>query len=91
LEWSQNKTELVKEVMPIGILMTSNNYYKDLNKATTKQTLKAILSILENQEEDIALVGKQEWMQSWPKHTNPCTPIINIHEIAQDKLLSTRV
>jgi hypothetical protein len=84
------KTELVKELMPIGVTalrlvfpMTSNNYIRALNEATTEQALEAILGILENQEEDIALVGKQEWMQSWPKHTNP---ISDINEIAQDTL-----
>jgi hypothetical protein len=66
--------------------MTSDNHYKDLNKVTTEQAIKSILGILENQEEDIALVGKQEWMQSWPKCTNPCIPISNINEIAQDTM-----
>jgi hypothetical protein len=48
------KTELVKEVIPISVTVlqlafprTADNYYKDLNKATKEQALKAILSILE--------------------------------------------
>jgi hypothetical protein len=66
--------------------MTSNNYYEDLNEATTEQAIESILGILENQEEDIALVRKQEWMQSWPKHTNPHIPISDNNEIAQDTM-----
>jgi hypothetical protein len=90
IEYFNTKTELVKEVMPIGVTvvfpMTSDDYYEDLNEATAEQAIKSILGILENQEEDIALVRKQEWMQSWPKHTNPCIPISNINKIAQDTI-----
>jgi hypothetical protein len=82
------RTELVKEVLPISVTvlqlvfpMTAEDCYEGLNEATTEQALEAILGILENQEEDITLVGKQEWMQSWPKHTNPHTLISNINEI----------
>jgi hypothetical protein len=50
--------------------MTEDNYYMDLDNATTKQALESILDILENQEEGLALVGKQEWMENWSKQDN---------------------
>jgi hypothetical protein len=36
----------------------------DLDNATTEQSLETILDIMENQEEGLALIGKQEWMES---------------------------
>jgi hypothetical protein len=35
---------------------------------------------MENQEEGLALVGKQEWMESWSKQDNPH---IQLSEISQ--------
>jgi hypothetical protein len=67
----------VKQDMPTSMtvlclmfLMTNDNYYADLDDATTEQALETILDIMENQEEGLALFGKQEWMESWPKQDN---------------------
>jgi hypothetical protein len=58
--------------------MTENNYYVDLDDTTTKQALESILDILENQEEGLALVEKQEWMESWSKQDNPYIQLSDI-------------
>jgi hypothetical protein len=84
------KSELVKQEVPTGVTvlrlvlpMTVNNYM-DFDNATTEQALESILDILEYQEEGIALVGKQEWMETWKKQDNLCTLLSNIGEIKQD-------
>jgi hypothetical protein len=82
------KSELVKQEVPIGVTvlrlvlpMTKDDFYMDLDNATTKQVLEAILDILENQEEGISLVGKQEWMEAWSKQDNPRVLLSEIQEI----------
>jgi hypothetical protein len=88
-----DKTKLVKQKVPTSVtvlrlvfLMTKDNYYKDLDDATTEQALESILDIMENQEEGLALVGKQEWMESWSKQDNPHFQLSDISELEQDTL-----
>jgi hypothetical protein len=68
--------------------MTKDDYDMDLDNTTTKQVLESILNILENQEEGIALVGKQEWMETWSKQDNPCVFLSDIQEIKQAMLMN---
>jgi hypothetical protein len=68
--------------------MTKDDYYMDLDDATTKQVLESILDILENQEEGIALVGKQEWMETLSKQDNPCVLLSDIQEIKEATLMN---
>jgi hypothetical protein len=88
-----DKTKLVKQEVPTGVtvvrlvfLMTEDNYYKDLDNTTTEQALESILDILKNQDEGLALVGKQEWMESWSKQNNPHIQLSAISETEQDTL-----
>jgi hypothetical protein len=90
-----SKSELVKQEVPIGVTvlrlvlpMTKDDYYMDLDDATTKQVLESILEILENQEEGIALVGKQEWMETWSKQDNPRVLLSDIQEIEEATLMN---
>jgi hypothetical protein len=83
----------VKQDIPTGatvlrlvLPMTDDDYYADLDDATTEQALETILDILENQEEGIALIGKQEWMEAWPKQDNNRTLLSNIKNIDQETI-----
>jgi hypothetical protein len=87
------KTELVKQDIPTGATelrlvfpMTDDDYYADLDDATTEQALETILDILENQEEGITLLGKQEWMEAWPKQDINCTLLSDIENIKQETI-----
>jgi hypothetical protein len=73
-------------VLRLVFLMTEDNYYVDLDNATTEQALESILNILKNQDEGLALVGKQEWMESWSEQDNPHIQLSEISEIEQDTL-----
>jgi hypothetical protein len=64
------KCELVKQEVPTGVTVlrlvlptTEDSYYMDMPNATTAQALEAIMEILEQQEENLQLVGKQVWME----------------------------
>jgi hypothetical protein len=88
-----DKNKLVKQNVPTGVTVlrlvlpkTEDDYYEDLDDATTEQALEAILDIMENQEEGLALVGKQEWMESWSKQDNPRIQLSDISELEQDML-----
>jgi hypothetical protein len=89
-----HKSELVKQEVPIGMTvlrlvlpMKKYGYYMDLDNVTAEQVLESILNILENQEEGIALEGKQEWMETWlQKQDNPQVFLSNIQEIEQEML-----
>jgi hypothetical protein len=90
-----SKSELVKQEVPIGVTvlrlvlpMTKDDYYMDLDDATTEQVLESIIEILENQEEGIALVGKQEWMEAWSKQDNPRILLSDIQEIEEPTLMN---
>jgi hypothetical protein len=72
----------VKQDMPTGVTvlrlvfpMAHDDYYADLDNATTEQALESILDILENKEEGLALIGKQEWMESWTITTLYCATL----------------
>jgi hypothetical protein len=65
-----NKNELVKQELLTGVIvlwlvfpMTDESIYADLPKATTKQALDTVIRIIKYQEENLALVGNQEWME----------------------------
>jgi hypothetical protein len=75
-------------VLQLVFPMTKDDHYMDLFDATTKQALESILDILENQEEGLALVGKQEWMENWTKQDTPHTQLSEISEIEQDMLMN---
>jgi protoporphyrinogen oxidase len=69
------KCELVKQEAPTGVTVlrlvlptTEDSYYTDMPDATTAQALEAIMEILEQQEENLKLVGKQEWGQPMTIH-----------------------
>jgi hypothetical protein len=83
-----NKCELVKQEVPTGVTVlclmlptTEDSYYMDMPDATIAQALKAIMEILEQQEENLQLVGKQEWMEEWPSKDNPQVPLSGIEKI----------
>jgi hypothetical protein len=87
------KTKLVKQDMLTGATvlrlvfpMTNNDYYADLDDATTEQALETILDILENQEEGLALLGKQEWMENWPTKDNHCALLCDISNMDQEQI-----
>jgi hypothetical protein len=69
--------------------MTNDDYYADLDDATTEQALETILDILENQEEGITLLGKQEWMEAWPEQDINHTLLSN-HELFPTRLRKSR-
>jgi electron transfer flavoprotein alpha/beta subunit len=53
----EQATKLVKQAMPAGVTIFA---VPTLLFGPTKQTLEAILNILENQEERLVVVGKQD-------------------------------
>jgi hypothetical protein len=61
--------------------MTNNNHYMDLPEATTEQTLDTIIRIIEYQEENLELVGNQEWLEGWKTQDNPCKLLSNINKL----------
>jgi hypothetical protein len=80
-----NKYELVKQELPTSVtvlrlvfLMTDESIYADLPEATTEQALDMIIGIIEYQEENLELVGNQEWMEEGPSQDNPCKLLSNI-------------
>jgi hypothetical protein len=82
------KCELVKQEVPTGVTVlrlvlptTEDSYYTDMPDATTAQALEAIMEILKQQEENLKLVGKQEWMEEWPSNENPLVPLSGIEKI----------
>jgi hypothetical protein len=82
------KCELVKQEVPTGVTVvrlvlptTESSYYTDMPNATTAQALEAIMEILEQQEENLKLVGKQEWMEEWLSNDNPQVPLSGIEKI----------
>jgi hypothetical protein len=82
------KCKLVKQEVPTGVTVlhlvlptTEDSYYTDMPSATTAQALEAIMEILEQQEEDLKLVGKQEWMEEWLSNDNPQVPLSGIEKI----------
>jgi hypothetical protein len=81
------KCELVKQEVPTGmtvlrlVLPTTDCYYTDMPNATTAQALEAIMEILKQQEENLKLVGKQEWMEEWSSNDNPQVPLSGIKKI----------
>jgi hypothetical protein len=82
-----NKCKLVKQGVPTGMTVlclvlptTEDSYYTDMPNATTVQALEAITEILE-QQENLKLVGKQEWMEEWPSKDNPQVPLSGIEKI----------
>jgi hypothetical protein len=83
-----SKCELVKEELPIGMTvlrlvfpMTEDNQYIDLPEANTEQALDMIIGIIKYQEENLELVGNQEWMQEWQTSNNPCKLLSNINKL----------
>jgi hypothetical protein len=70
-------------VLCLVFLMTDDDYYADLDNATTEQAPEVILDILENQED--GLIGKQEWMESWPKQDNHCTLLSELEKLIKKK------
>jgi hypothetical protein len=50
---------------------TEENYYTDTLDATTTQALEVFIEILEQQEENLELASKQEWMEEWLSKNNP--------------------
>jgi hypothetical protein len=82
------KCELVKQEVPTGVTVlrlalptTEDSYYTDMPDATTAQALEAIMEILEQQEENLELVGKQEWMEEWSSKDNPKVPLSGIEKV----------
>jgi hypothetical protein len=83
-----NKCKLVKQEVPTGVIIlrlvlptTEDSYYTDMPEATTAQVLEAIMEILEQQEENLELVGKQEWTEEWPSKDNPKVPLSGIEKV----------
>jgi hypothetical protein len=83
-----NKNELVKQELLTGMTvlqlvfpMTDESIYADLPEATTKQALDTIIGIIEYQEENLELVGNQEWMEEWPSQDNPHKLLSNISKL----------
>jgi hypothetical protein len=68
----------VKQEVPTGMTVlclvlptTEDSYYMDMPNATTTQALEAIMEILEQQEENLKLVGKQKgWRNGHPRTTH---------------------
>jgi hypothetical protein len=65
-----SKSELGKQELPTGVTvlrlvfpMTDDSHYMDLPEATTEQALDTIIRIIKYQEENLELVGNQEWME----------------------------
>jgi hypothetical protein len=61
--------------------MTDDNHYLDLPKATTKQALDTFIGIIKYQEENLGLVGNQEWMEEWQTQNNPHKLLSNINKL----------
>jgi hypothetical protein len=92
-----NKYELVKQELLTGVTvlrlvfpMTDESIYADLPEATTKQALDTIIGIIEYQEENLELVGNQEWMEEWPSQDNPRKLLSNINKL-QSKTIFNKV
>jgi hypothetical protein len=75
-------------VLRLVFPMTDDGYYADLDDTTTEQAIETILDILENQEEGIALLGTQEWMEARSKKDNHCTLLSDIGNIDQDQIIN---
>jgi hypothetical protein len=81
------KCKFVKQEVPTGVTVlnlvlptTEDSYYMDMPDATTAQALEAIMEILDQQEENLKLVGKQEWMEEWLSKDNPQVPLSGIEK-----------
>jgi hypothetical protein len=68
-------------VLRLVLPTTEDSYYTDMPNATTAQALEGIMEILEQQEENLKLVGKQEWMEEWPSKDNPQVPLSGIEKV----------
>jgi hypothetical protein len=78
----------VRQEVPTGVTVlrlvfptTEDSDYMDMPDATTTQALEAITEILEQQEENLELVGKQEWMEKQLSKDNLKVPLSDIESI----------
>jgi hypothetical protein len=60
---------------------TEDKYYTDMPNTTTAQALQTIIEIPEQPEENLKLVGKQEWMEEWLPTDSLCIPLSDIERI----------
>jgi hypothetical protein len=73
-------------VLRLVFPMTDDNHYMDLPEATMEQALDTIIGIIEYQEENLELVGNQEWLEEWNTQDNPRKVLSDINKLGPETI-----